>query len=432
MRRCRYLAAPAHTSPSEGPGVLPRRRPHTSRTIASTDDCLPGSRSKSVCVTFPPLMAVGPELQMSLTTLSWFGISLEAASICPSTFCIATAARRLMSGARPGMSSMDPWMRPERNVAASTHTNASAGVDGPDTSWPSRRLQTAFSISSTDSLCLGSTRFRFFCVSVFPSIFFGPGLVMSWTTLVQLDASLWAASSRPSVVLNACAAAVLMSALRYWWGNSHSSDGPWMRLLKKLAASAHASTSSFASGSDSAFTDAILELFPRRRSHTSRSIASTAAACLGSSLFRWVCESTPPFTPRGPGLVMSLTTVSRFHVSLEAASMCPSTVRIAVAEAKLMSGSRPGISVFDPWTRAPLAVSIKHEATNTTQGLCSQELDLRIWLIRLHEACWMHLDPFQINRLGTDRLTHLNTISGAVLTIRGWQVHEIRPMLRQQ
>merc|ERR1712224_1064110 len=86
MRRCRYLAAPAHTSPSEGPGVLPRRRPHTSRTIASTDDCLPGSRSKSVCVTFPPLMAVDPELQMSLTTLSWFDISLEAASICPSTF----------------------------------------------------------------------------------------------------------------------------------------------------------------------------------------------------------------------------------------------------------------------------------------------------------------------------------------------------------
>merc|ERR1719335_1371007 len=85
MRRCRYLAAPAHTSPSEGPGVLPRRRPHTSRTIVSTDDCLPGSRSKSVCVTFPPLMAVDPELQMSLTTFSWFDISLEAASICPST-----------------------------------------------------------------------------------------------------------------------------------------------------------------------------------------------------------------------------------------------------------------------------------------------------------------------------------------------------------
>merc|ERR1712224_245455 len=77
MRRCRYLAAPAHTSPSEGPGVLPRRRPQTSRTIVSTDDCLPGSRSKSVCVTFPPLMAVDPELQMSLTTFSWFDISLR-------------------------------------------------------------------------------------------------------------------------------------------------------------------------------------------------------------------------------------------------------------------------------------------------------------------------------------------------------------------
>merc|ERR1719335_1962128 len=95
MRRCRYLAASAHTSPSEGPGVMPRSRPHTSRTIASTDDCLAdGSRSKSVCVTFPPLTAVDPGLQMSLTTFFWFDISLEAASICPSTFCIATAARR--------------------------------------------------------------------------------------------------------------------------------------------------------------------------------------------------------------------------------------------------------------------------------------------------------------------------------------------------
>merc|ERR1719421_2091120 len=174
MRRCRYLAASAHTCPSEGRGVLPRRRLHTSRTIVSTDDCLPGSRSKSVCVTFPPLMAVDPELQMSLTTLSWFDISLEAASICPSTFCIATAARRLMSGARPGISSMDPWMRPERNVAASTHTNASASVDGPDTSWPSRRLQTAFTISSTDSCVFGvHTRQVLLCERL-PINIFGP------------------------------------------------------------------------------------------------------------------------------------------------------------------------------------------------------------------------------------------------------------------
>merc|ERR1719335_1684722 len=91
MRRCRYLAASAHTSPSEGPGVLPRRRPHTSRTIASTDDCLPdGSRSKSVCVTFPPLMAVDPGLQMSLTTFFWFDISLETA---PTDDCLPDGSR---------------------------------------------------------------------------------------------------------------------------------------------------------------------------------------------------------------------------------------------------------------------------------------------------------------------------------------------------
>merc|ERR1711904_159253 len=64
-------------------------------------------------------------------------------------------------------------------------------------------------------------------------------------------------------------------------------------------------------------------------------------------------SAAPPVTPIASGLQMSLTTTSRFHISLEAASMCPSTVRIAVAEAELMSGSRPGQSVFDPWIRAP-------------------------------------------------------------------------------
>merc|ERR1711907_829897 len=100
---------------------------------------------------------------------------------------------------------------------------------------------------------------------------------MSFATISQLDASLWAASIRASVVRNAVAAALLMSALRSPWGNSHSSDGPWMRLAKKLAASAHTNTFAFcfASGSDSDSNDVIWELLPRRRSHTSRNIAST-------------------------------------------------------------------------------------------------------------------------------------------------------------
>ena len=86
----------------------------------------------------------------------------------------------LMSAARPGISSSDFWMRPEKNVAACIHTSASCDVDGPvrgvladaaasgsessvpiDTGWPSRRLQTAFTISSTNNLSDFFTRFRF-------------------------------------------------------------------------------------------------------------------------------------------------------------------------------------------------------------------------------------------------------------------------------
>merc|ERR1711904_394183 len=64
-----------------------------------------------------------------------------------------------------------------------------------------------------------------------------------------------------------------------------------------------------------------------------------------------------------------------------------------------------------------LAICIEHEATDTTQSLSGKELDLSIRVIWLDKACWVHLNPLQVDRLAPDRLTHLDFISGAVLAV---------------
>mmetsp|Transcript_26283 Transcript_26283/g.54130 ORF Transcript_26283/g.54130 Transcript_26283/m.54130 type:complete len:369 (-) Transcript_26283:24-1130(-) len=243
-------------------------------------------------------------------------------------------------------------MREERNSAAATHTSASSAVCGPDTPWPSKRQPTALTISLTVSLCLLSTRFKCSWVSGFPSMFAGPGLVMSWTTLSWLDMSLRLASIFASIVRKVLAASMLMSGARPAQSSSFD-DGSWMRRARNLAASAHTSTSALSDGSEIAVTVAKRHPFPRRRLHTSRTIASTSALSLRSTRFSSGCVICRfPLTPSGPGLVMSRTTLSRLNISKEAASISASTSRIASAEAELMSGLRPGISSGRPCKRA--------------------------------------------------------------------------------
>merc|ERR1719191_1510818 len=79
-----------------------------------------------------------------------------------------------------------------------------------------------------------------------------------------------------------------------------------------------------------------------------------------------------------------------------------------------------------------LAIGIKDNAANTTKGLCSQELDLGIWIIRLDQTSWVYLHPLKINTIGATSLTHLDGISSAVLTVGGGQVEEVWAVLRQQ
>jgi len=181
-----------------------------------------------------------------------------------------------MSGLRPGQSDGVPWMRPDRKRAASAHTDISPGACGIDAPLPSRRQHTSYTIASTDARCFEPTRFRSVCVSFFPSILLGPGLVMSCTTLSRLFINMRAASICARIDRSAAAAAELMSGLR-----PGQSDGvPWMRPDRKRAASAHTDISPGACGIDAPL--------PSRRQHTSRTIASTDARCFASTRFRFV------------------------------------------------------------------------------------------------------------------------------------------------
>merc|ERR1740138_1155542 len=44
----------------------------------------------------------------------------------------------------------------------------------------------------------------------------------------------------------------------------------------------------------------------------------------------------------------------------------------------------------------------------------------------------MNLHPLEVNALRSDGLSHLDAISCAMLAIRRWQVHQIRPVLCQK
>mmetsp|Transcript_91627 Transcript_91627/g.237451 ORF Transcript_91627/g.237451 Transcript_91627/m.237451 type:complete len:221 (+) Transcript_91627:204-866(+) len=78
------------------------------------------------------------------------------------------------------------------------------------------------------------------------------------------------------------------------------------------------------------------------------------------------------------------------------------------------------------------AVRVQDQATNATERLGSEELDLGIRIIWLHEAGGMHLDPLEVNAFAADCLSHLDAIAGAMLPVGGWQMHEVRAVLRKQ
>mmetsp|Transcript_108864 Transcript_108864/g.152211 ORF Transcript_108864/g.152211 Transcript_108864/m.152211 type:complete len:254 (-) Transcript_108864:19-780(-) len=79
-----------------------------------------------------------------------------------------------------------------------------------------------------------------------------------------------------------------------------------------------------------------------------------------------------------------------------------------------------------------LTVGVDHQATNATQSLCSQELNLGLWIIWLNQACGVDLHPFQVNATSTNGLTHLDSITSGMVAVGGRQVQKIWPVFGQQ
>merc|ERR1719329_1708240 len=58
-----------------------------------------------------------------------------------------------------------------------------------------------------------------------------------------------------------------------------------------------------------------------------------------------------------------------------------------------------------------LAFLVEDQATNTTQGLSCEELNLGIRIVGLHKTCRVNLNPLEVHRLGSDGFPHLDAIS---------------------
>mmetsp|Transcript_38607 Transcript_38607/g.94737 ORF Transcript_38607/g.94737 Transcript_38607/m.94737 type:complete len:464 (-) Transcript_38607:242-1633(-) len=79
-----------------------------------------------------------------------------------------------------------------------------------------------------------------------------------------------------------------------------------------------------------------------------------------------------------------------------------------------------------------LAVLVQQHTPDTTESLSSQKLDLRIRLIRMHQAGRVDLHPLQIHGVAAHPHRHLDPVTSAVLTIGGGQVGQVRSMGLQE
>ena len=66
-----------------------------------------------------------------------------------------------------------------------------------------------------------------------------------------------------------------------------------------------------------------------------------------------------------------------------------------------------------------LAGVVEKEATNATQCLGSQELDLRLRLIGVDETRRVDLDFLEVDRARADRQRHLLSVTSAVFAVGG-------------
>mmetsp|Transcript_126763 Transcript_126763/g.364584 ORF Transcript_126763/g.364584 Transcript_126763/m.364584 type:complete len:245 (-) Transcript_126763:719-1453(-) len=70
-----------------------------------------------------------------------------------------------------------------------------------------------------------------------------------------------------------------------------------------------------------------------------------------------------------------------------------------------------------------LAVGVQNQAADTAESLGSQELDLRVRIVRLHQAGRVDLHPLEVDSAAADGFAHLDAVAGAVLAVGRRQVH---------
>lgn len=78
-----------------------------------------------------------------------------------------------------------------------------------------------------------------------------------------------------------------------------------------------------------------------------------------------------------------------------------------------------------------LAIGLQQQTTDTTKGLCGQELDLGIRLSGVDQTGRVDLDLFHVDGLASNSDSHLDTVSGGVVAVGGGQVPKIRAVLQQ-
>mmetsp|Transcript_23898 Transcript_23898/g.62788 ORF Transcript_23898/g.62788 Transcript_23898/m.62788 type:complete len:342 (+) Transcript_23898:611-1636(+) len=79
-----------------------------------------------------------------------------------------------------------------------------------------------------------------------------------------------------------------------------------------------------------------------------------------------------------------------------------------------------------------IALDVEKNPTHTSQRLGSEELDLRVWLVGVHEPSRMNLDPLEVHSVSTNAHGHLQPIACAVLSVRGGEMCEIGAMLVEE
>mmetsp|Transcript_12217 Transcript_12217/g.23661 ORF Transcript_12217/g.23661 Transcript_12217/m.23661 type:complete len:439 (+) Transcript_12217:364-1680(+) len=74
----------------------------------------------------------------------------------------------------------------------------------------------------------------------------------------------------------------------------------------------------------------------------------------------------------------------------------------------------------------PVALVVQEHPPHTSEGLCGEELDLRVGFLQVHKPSRVHLDLLHVNNPCACALCHLDAVPCAVLPVGGGKVQQVR------